>query len=204
MLNHYLIEPPLATNLAKKKHFLVFQWLPANATLNDSWCRWCGLIGGNQAQVSQCSMGGTGPIAASHIPCYGEKQLQPATRDMLQITPRGGHPAIQRPALYCCICGEKAIVSSKWINDQTISCLHHEAATFTDATDFKRLHLTWCQSLQGAKFFQDTAKCFFPSKVTTSITASTTITDMSRAFPRDVASSSPHRNLLTVRLFRFS
>ena len=68
--------------------------------------------------------------------------LQLATRDMLQITPRGGHPAIQRLALYGCICGEKTIVSRKWINDQTICCLHHEAATFTDATDFKRLHLT--------------------------------------------------------------
>ena len=87
-------------------------------------------------------MGGTGPTAASHIPCYREKQLQLATRDMLQMTPRGGHPAIQRLALSCCM-GEKAIVSSKWINDQTICCLHHESATFTDATaDFKRLHLT--------------------------------------------------------------
>ena len=36
MWNHYLIEPPLATNLAKKI-FLIFQWLPANATLKSNY-----------------------------------------------------------------------------------------------------------------------------------------------------------------------
>ena len=38
--------------------------------------RWRGLVG-NQASISQgCSMGGTGVIAASDIPCY-RKKLKP-------------------------------------------------------------------------------------------------------------------------------
>ena len=55
---------------------------------------------------SVVSLGEIKPKSASvqwGEPCYREKQLQLATRDMLQMTPRGGHPAIQRPALYCCM-----------------------------------------------------------------------------------------------------
>ena len=78
-----------------------------------------------------------------------------------------------RDLLFLVVCGwesmrkhEKAMVSSKWINGQTICCLRYEAAAFTLAMDdFKRLQLTWCQSLQGAVVFQDTA-ALFPWKVT--------------------------------------
>ena len=167
---------------------------------------WCGLIGGNQAQVSQCSMGGTGPIAASDIPYYRKKQLASysypwyASNDSKRRSP--SNSATCPSLLYLRWESNRIKQVDQWSNNLLPSPWighFHRCPSWFQASP-----LDVMPKPAGRQVFWGHGKVFFPSKVTQLASTSTTITDMSRAFPRDVASSSPHRNLLTVRLFRFS
>ena len=104
MLNHYLIEPPLATNLAKKNIFWFSNGcLPTQLLMiaDVDGVVSLGEIKPKSASVQWVEQGQSLPPTS--LTTARSNSLAIATRDMLQITPRGGHPAIQRLAFYCCM-----------------------------------------------------------------------------------------------------